>query len=143
MTMDELHTHAPDLAAWLDCLPFDPLTDAQIEFAMTRFMAERVRQTASTVHERTAEEERQHHAIAARAIAEDERQRHEEQTASGEQKIHIWIAACDHLASLTNEAFADWLEDDVFVQFPIQTPMSDILSEVIDRLRRLSEESAP
>jgi hypothetical protein len=60
-----------------------------------------------------------------------------EYQAGSTQKIDVWIASCDHLASMTDAAFADWLEDQVWVQFPVMTPMSDILSEVIDRLRQL------
>jgi hypothetical protein len=267
MTMDELHTHASDLAAWLDSLPDGPLPESQIEEAMIRMVAAYDREVAREARVLTTEEAARLHAIAAKAIKEEEAMRQQADQAerqvgeeamrqqtivaqltaaqwanaahraaarhqartllpsqsamahrplpqslinafaamvhtlydagvdsdaviaqcrviaaraiaagahqtpgertlrtesaqdapapvtvdfpgrmeppeSHEQNVHIWIAACDHLASLTNAAFADWIEDEVFVQFPIQTPMSDILSEVIDRLRRLSEESA-
>jgi hypothetical protein len=102
--------------------------------------------------------------IAARAIAAGERQPQEkrarrtdspqdtmppvtvdfpgrmEPPAGEQQKVHVWIACRDHLASMTHAAFADWLEDTLWVQFPIGTPMSDILQEVIDRLRQMPEE---
>jgi hypothetical protein len=63
-----------------------------------------------------------------------------EHTADDEHRVQVWVACRDHLARMTHTAFADWLEDHVWVQFPITTPMSDILSEVIDRLRQMPEE---
>jgi hypothetical protein len=139
--MDQTPKNAADLGPWLDNLPDGPLTDTQIAEAMLRMSAAYDREVAREARVLTDEEAARLHAIAAKAIKEEEARQQqvdqEERQAGSTQNVHIWIAACDHLASLTNEAFADWIEDEVFVQFPIQTPMSDILQEVIDRLRRL------
>jgi hypothetical protein len=65
---------------------------------------------------------------------------HAEPQTGDAQSVHVWMACRDHLARMTHAAFADWLEDHVWVQFPITAPMSDILSEVIDRLRQMPED---
>jgi hypothetical protein len=54
--------------------------------------------------------------------------------------FHDWDACRDHLASMPHGDFAAWLERQVWVQYPIGMPMSDILAEMIDRLRRIPEE---
>jgi hypothetical protein len=146
--MEQTRMNADRLDAWLDSLPDCPLTDAEIEAAMARIFDEskprtlegiaRTLRSAGYTPETVAAWAR---AMAAQDLQKAENQDQSENQVGSTQNVHIWIAACDHLASLTNEAFADWIEDEVFVQFPTRTPMSDILSEVIDRLRQLPEES--
>jgi hypothetical protein len=145
--MDETPVNTTDLGAWLDSLPDGPLPDAQIEEAMIRMSAAYDREVAREARVLTDEEAARIHAIAAKAIKEDEAMRQQadqaERQAGEEQQVHVWIACRDHLANMTHAALADWIEDTVWVQFPIRTPMSDILSEVIDRLRQMPEEPAP
>jgi hypothetical protein len=82
-------------------------------------------------------------AVAAKAIEETKAKRHAETLDDDGQKFQVWIAACDHLAQMSNTALADWIEAHVWTQFPITAPMSDVLSEVINRLRALPGKETP
>ena len=49
-----------------------------------------------------------------------------------------WMERTDTLEALTNAALATAVEDHLWTALPMLTPASDLLSEVIDRLRHSS-----
>lgn len=51
-------------------------------------------------------------------------------------QLQEWLERTDELEAMNNEQLADLIEDHLWADLPVMTPVSDVLSEVIDRLRR-------
>jgi hypothetical protein len=53
-----------------------------------------------------------------------------------------WMETVDRLDALTNQQLADVVEDELWVDLPVMTPMSDLLRLVVERLRQSEVASA-
>ena len=57
-------------------------------------------------------------------------------TVADAARLYEWLERAGRLESLTNQQLADVVEEHLWAAVPVLTPASDLLSEVIDRLRQ-------